>query len=387
MPEVPAIAYIGHRDIVPLRCRRLDGIRRFAWSRSWRVETISPDAMADRKALRARLAEMRAVGAVVECHQVPGLLPPSFFRRMPVVYFDPPDSVDWRGAATVSCDEGAVAQAAFRELSTGLPPSFAVVSHFPARWSKWARDRIAAFMAACAGAGRPCAAFPERRGEGEGGRHARLVSWAAALPDHCAVFAIDDYCAAEVARAFAAARRPIPKSATLLGADGAESAAGDASSQEISSVKIDFELSGYLAARMLDEKIAGTAHAAPTFGPMMVARGKSTRGHGRREQFVLEAVETIRREACDGLTAASLIARFPVSKRLFNLRFREAMGHSPLDEIMQVRMEKVLSLLSGTDTPVGAIADMCGFGSAVELRQIFRARTGISMTEWRARRA
>ncbi|MBR3085551.1 MAG: helix-turn-helix transcriptional regulator, partial [Kiritimatiellae bacterium] len=125
----------------------------------------------------------------------------------------------------------------------------------------------------------------------------------------------------------------------------------------------------------------------PTFGPMMVARGKSTRGHGRREQFVLEAVETIRREACDGLTAASLIARFPVSKRLFNLRFREAMGHSPLDEIMQVRMEKVLSLLSGTDTPVGAIADMCGFGSAVELRQIFRARTGISMTEWRARRA
>ena len=62
------------------------------------------------------------------------------------------------------------------------------------------------------------------------------------------------------------------------------------------------------------------------------------------------------------------------------------MGHTAHDEIEHVRMERVFSLLSGTDLPLGIIADMSGFGSAVELRQIFKARTEMSMTEWRARR-
>ena len=69
------------------------------------------------------------------------------------------------------------------------------------------------------------------------------------------------------------------------------------------------------------------------------------------------------------------------------MRFRESMGRSILDEIMHVRLEKVETLLSRTDTAIGAIAGLCGFGSEVELRQIFRARTGMSLREWRRRGA
>ena len=67
------------------------------------------------------------------------------------------------------------------------------------------------------------------------------------------------------------------------------------------------------------------------------------------------------------------------------MRFREAMGHSILDEIMHVRMERVQTLLASTDTPIGAIADFCGFGSDVELRHVFRAQTKMSLREWRKR--
>ena len=110
---------------------------------------------------------------------------------------------------------------------------------------------------------------------------------------------------------------------------------------------------------------------------------RSTGGSGRREKFVLEAVEMIRREASDGLTAMELAKRFRCSRRLFNMRFREATGHSVLDEIQHVRLEKVFALLSGTDTAIGAIADFCGFGSDVELRHVFRSRTGKSLRQWR----
>ena len=85
-----------------------------------------------------------------------------------------------------------------------------------------------------------------------------------------------------------------------------------------------------------------------------------------------------------GGTAADVIRRSGVTKCLFTLRFREAMGHSVRAEIEQVRLARVLTLLAETDTPLGVVADMCGFGSEVELRQIFRKRVRTSMKEWRA---
>ena len=113
-------------------------------------------------------------------------------------------------------------------------------------------------------------------------------------------------------------------------------------------------------------------------------RRKSTAGRGRREPRILEAIETIRREACDGLTVADLAARFSGSRRLFEIRFKEAAGHSALDEILNVRMERVLTLLARPEFPIGAIADFCGFGCADDLRKRFRDRFRVSMRTWRS---
>ena len=91
----------------------------------------------------------------------------------------------------------------------------------------------------------------------------------------------------------------------------------------------------------------------------------------------------IRREACDGLTAENLIARFPGSRWQFEKRFREAMGHSILDEILHVRLEQACTLLSQTDTAIGTISDFCGFRSYWALDYLFRTRFKMSMGEWR----
>jgi len=125
--------------------------------------------------------------------------------------------------------------------------------------------------------------------------------------------------------------------------------------------------------------------AVGTIGPLLAVRRESTRGAGRREPRILEAVEIIRREACDGLTVAALAAKFKCSRRLFDMRFREATGHSARDEIEHVRFENAFTLLKGTDKPVSAIADFCGYRTGSALRHIFLARTGMSMREWRAR--
>jgi LacI family transcriptional regulator len=177
----------------------------------------------------------------------------------------------------------------------------------------------------------------------------------------------------------------------------------------ITSVDVNFEKAGFLAARALAEILAAKNakkrkhkdHSATPangangvndvkfppllFGPLMVERRESTRGRGRREPFVLEAAEAIRREACNGLTAAALAARFPVSRKHFERRFREAIGHSVLDEILNIRLEQVQAYLLRRDIAIDAIAGRCGFGSEIELRRLFRRRFGSSMTAWRAR--
>ena len=89
------------------------------------------------------------------------------------------------------------------------------------------------------------------------------------------------------------------------------------------------------------------------------------------------------REACSGLTAGAIAARFPCSRHLFEMRFREATGHSVLDEILHVRLEAVFTMLSQPGLRLGEIRRRAGFRSDLALQKLFRARTGTSMREWR----
>ena len=134
---------------------------------------------------------------------------------------------------------------------------------------------------------------------------------------------------------------------------------------------------------MADSAFFAANNEKAAIGPLLAVRRESTGGYGRREPFVLQAVERIRREACDGLAADDVIKAAPVSRSLFILRFREAVGHSIQNEIEHVRLERVFTLLRDTDTPISAIAAFCGWRSDIALRWLFRRRTGMSMREWR----
>ena len=170
----------------------------------------------------------------------------------------------------------------------------------------------------------------------------------------------------------------MPGDFTLCGADNVIDVC-EASAPGITSIQIDFEREGFVAASMLQLG----ARSTELVGPLMPVWRGSTLGSKRGSPHILAAIERIRREACDGLSARDVIADSPGSRSLFNLRFREATGHSVHDEIEHVRMDRVFTLLSQTDTAVGAIAAMCGYRSNIALHKAFRLRTGMSMSEWR----
>ena len=375
----------------PVKHRRiLDGMHRFARC----VDLAVDEALIDETAPVPIGALHRRHGAVGYVHDATGIVPgraPQNAEAFPIVWLDPNAAPARCAAASVECDNAAVAEAAFRELAAGRPSMFAVVPYWDPR-RRWSHERVAAFRAICARAGCRCLAFPAHGIEAPETRSARLAAWAATLPLHSAIFAVNDFTAHEIAKALLLCHRHIPTTATLVGVDGSPDRHDiPPSPVAITSVNVNFESAGFLAARVLAETLAarGTGERLETrtalFGPLMVERRESTRGRGRRERFILEAAEAIRREACDGLTAAGLAARFPVSRKHFERRFREAIGHSVLDEILNIRLEGVTAYLLRRDVAIDAIAGRCGFGSEIELRRLFRRRFGMSMTEWRAR--
>ena len=323
------------------------------------------------------------VGCVVDGVANNVNLPPRLFRDVPISYIG-----YMRGRTgnrpNFHFNTDAIAEAAFRELSANRPPCYAAVGFpLPTRWS---RQRVVAFRELAQSRGAKCTTFLTTEGSWDV-YVARLAIWLAKLPEHCAVFAASDTVAILVEKAARQAMRHIPRSLTLVSVDNFPELC-ERAEPPISSIQLDFERIGFLAARALGEEIAGHAGTRPNRGPLlvdplMVVRRQSTSGSGRHEQFILDAVEIIRREACNGLTVRSLLDRFPQSRRNFERRFREATGHSILDEILHVRLERVCTLLAQTDMALGAIPGFCGFDCPRTLHALFQSRFHTCMRDWR----
>ena len=401
----PTVLYLPVNAHDPSQVGKLAGIRRYCASRGWDVVPVSgrdfsADGLPD--VLRRHAP---VLGCIVEGTGNNVGLPPRLFQGVPVVFIG-----YMRGRTGTRLnfhfDTASIAEAAFRELSANRPPCYAAV-RTPVRF-RWASQRVAAFCECARANGARCFVFPAgRQTVSSDAFDDRLASWLAGLPAHCALFAVSDGVAVRVTRAAHVARRHIPSSLTLLSVDNF-AALCESADPPISSIQLDFERMGFIAARALAGEAAGRGatafvganppapipsqpfprHTPPILvGPLLPVRRKSTSGRGRHEPWILKAVEIIRREACGGLTVKALVDRLPQSRRNFERRFREAMGCGAIDEILRVRLEMATTLLAQTDTAIGVIPDMCGFRSYRALDFHFRSRFKMGMGEWRRKHA
>lgn len=381
----PLVLYLHIIESDSCQLAKLAGMKRYAAARGWRVESVSRFA-SRAKMVPGLLSRIRPAGCIVEGAGRYDNLPRALFGDIPVVYVDVLDEAVCGGAPRIVLDPEEVARAAWRELSAGNPESYAVSGFV--RPHEWSRSREEAFRAIVERHGATCRVISAHRGESAERYIARQRRWIAALPRGCAIFAVQSPTARNLYAAARAAGRHIPKDLTLIATVGLEKDAVSGP-PEVTVIQFDFERIGYLAARMLDQWAHGrlAEGSVERMGPLYVDRRKSTSGRGRHAAFVAGALETIRRDATNGLTVAELAARYPFSRRLFDMRFREAVGRSPLEEILHVRMEKAFTLLAQTRTSIGAIPALCGFGSNNELDKLFRTRLGVSMRAWRKRNA
>jgi transcriptional regulator GlxA family with amidase domain len=83
------------------------------------------------------------------------------------------------------------------------------------------------------------------------------------------------------------------------------------------------------------------------------------------------------------LDVAAMAVHANVSPRTFARRFREETGTTPLQWLLNQRVQEARRLLEQTDLPIDAVAWQAGFGTAASLRDHFRRATATTPTAYR----
>jgi len=363
---------------------KFGGMLRAAKEYGWHVQVIRADDSAN---LRKLERFWHPAGIVIDCgsESHPGSRKTSV--GVPIVYIGRNGAADWKNSFRVELDSQSIGETAARELLSLNLPHYAFVGDFRSCW--WSSAREGGFAAALAINGFGYSSFPIPPGQATPDTRkliVKLQDWLAALPRPCGIFASDDATADTLRFAIASAGFAIPTDFAIVGADDDKRICENAH-PSLTSISIDFELAGYLAGQFLHERLNGAKprNRCRTFPAKAIVRRESTARpqSPRPDQAVTAMFTLIRREACNGLTAADAIRASGLNRRVAELRFRKACGHSVLDEIQNVRLERAQTLLGRVDVPIGEIAAMCGYASADHFRRIFRKKTGRSPAVWR----
>ena len=302
--------------------------------------------------------------------------------RLPTVWLDRDPAI--KGALAVNLDVETSAELAANELLAAKPSALAFVGwHSKVWWSNIRNERLKEiaksqrlpFFSAPGDCWSP---------ESYAGEDTALNRFLEGLPQHTGIFAANDLVAERVIAAAAQIGRIIPRDLSLIGADN-DLFLCENSSPTLSSVIPDFHRIGELSVELLDRKfkeglLKSTHLSAP---PKGVCRRESSRVETVLDARLAKAVELIRREAVNGLAVPAVAEAMGCSRRMAELRFREILGRSILDEIHDARLKHALELLERPDQAIEPIANLCGWQSSVSLKRLFFERYQMTMREWR----
>ncbi|MBR4259953.1 MAG: substrate-binding domain-containing protein [Kiritimatiellae bacterium] len=368
----------------------LDGVRRYAKAAGWRVH-VTPYAdaaylrgghedSARRPDVKGLLEFWNPCGVIVECGAARDQIDTCDFKTVPTVFLD---RIPEGGETCVTSDAKPIAALAAKELlSLGFRTYAYVPFHERVRWSV---ERGEEFERLVRMNGCKFHLFRRRPfGDDSETYRAWLCEWLRKAPKPIGVFAACDYVAATVLSCAEREKIVVPGELAVIGVDN-DLGTCEQTTPTLTSILLDHERAGYLAAQLLELKLEHPRRkvAGGLFGPVCVYHRQSTFVYSRSDSRVDVALKLIRRNACDGISSKEVIAEMGCSRRLAEMRFREVTGHSIMDEILSVRIERAKHLLEHSSKPVAQIAADCGYRSSNALRKVFEPLVGMTPRAWR----
>ena len=361
--------------------RKLDGVSQAAKERGWLVARFD---LHDPRQIHDEILAWNPVGCVVEFATDDISLPQRTLGLVPTVLLDCNPSLARRNVSTVVQHPVSIGAFAAEHLLGMDLAAYAYVGWAERKF--WDRMRRGAFARAVRAAGRPCFLIDPGKGPASiGTLRARIAAGIAPLPKPVGIYCANDAMAAQVLEAANGAGLSVPNDIALLGTDNEEHICEN-SVPTLSSVELDFAGAGRRCVDIIADLIRnGGPPVHERFGPLRIVRRSSTRRSMRQDRTIVAALDLIRARATGGLAPREVAATFPCSRRMAEMRFRAATGHSILDEIHAVQVEHAKRLLETTHAKVSLVPAMCGYGSNPFFMTLFRKSTGLTMSEWKRR--
>ena len=255
----------------------------------------------------------------------------------------------------------------------------------------WVDRRCAGFAQAVARHGFPLERFSCPHTPGSPSRWEKtqqeLTGWLRGLPKPIGLMACSDRHAQRVLDACRRGGLDVPEELAVIGVDNDEETCR-LSDPPLSSVIDDPARIGFEAARLLDRLIGGRVRPEGLdpllVPPLGVEVRRSTDVTAVEDRMVAQAMRSIRERACRGLRVEDLIGEAHVSRSVFYRRFQEALGRTPHEELLRVKLDRAKSLLQGTPLTLEEIAPLAGFDHSEYLSVAFKREAGITPGAYRS---
>jgi LacI family transcriptional regulator len=202
-----------------------------------------------------------------------------------------------------------------------------------------------------------------------------VARWLAQLPKPAGLMACNDIRGQQVINACRAIGVAVPDDVAVIGVDNDEVLC-DLSDPPLTSVMPNAVRIGYEAAALLDGLMAGKAPSSQPLciAPSGVMTRRSTDVLAVEDRHIAATVRFIREHACEGIDMSDILRVVPLSRSTLERRFVKALGRSPKDEILRVRLNRAKQLLAETDFTLPLIAEKVGFEHPEYLSVIFKKK-------------
>lgn len=214
--------------------------------------------------------------------------------------------------------------------------------------------------------------------------HTELDKWLLSLPKPVAIFACDDYFALQVAEMCQINKINIPHEISLLGVDNDELIC-NLSNPSISSIVTDDENLGYIAGKNLHTLIVNKKNIPFNIikKPIRIEQRQSTEKYNVTNKYITQVIEHLEKNITAEISINALTQMVPLGRRTLEKKFKEAMGTTIYQFILDKKIEYVSTELLTTEKSLFDIAIDAGFNDVRNAYRIFKKNTGYTPLNYR----
>lgn len=211
-----------------------------------------------------------------------------------------------------------------------------------------------------------------------------LSAWLKTLPKPIGLMACNDQRGREILDACETAGISVPEQVVVVGVD-ADEVLCELSSPSLTSVALNAEKGGYVAASVLDAMMKGEEPSVKHIlvEPLGVVERRSSNIVLVDDEDVALALQLIHFGQLETISVERISHDVAVSRRTLEIKFRKILGRTVLDEIRKVRIDRAKQLLRETDASIERVAQTIGFSAPSYFIQTFCKEVGLTPARYR----